>query len=152
MQDEYVTPEGFRLYRPLLLPDARRFDEVLTAEKAWDFATMNHRNGHAQPETPAVLRREHPNLRDWKIIDRFCSVEAPGRHHLQVTPTQQVVDLIWAEETESLTFAFFERVGFKAIYHERNDRVLILASASNVSNSRYLAYVSLGSVPTMAVA
>lgn len=145
MTDTYTTPEGFELHKPLLFPEVTDFTELLHVDGAWDFETMNHRNGYAQPATPKEITRE-----GWgKVVGRFCSVRIPGhRGHLVVTPTDQLLDLIYADESESLNFAFFDRVGFEAIYHESTDRVLIVASASGIIASRYLAYVDPTTVPT----
>lgn len=140
MNDTYTTPEGFELYRPLLLPDARSFADVLTAERAWDFATMNHRNGYPQADTPAEIKLDGLE----RVVSRFCSVRVPGRRNLQVTPTAATLELVRGD-----TFAFFDRVEFEAIYHEANDRVLIVASASSIIASRYIAYVDPATVPAM---
>lgn len=146
--DTYTTPEGFDLPKPLLFPDVRDFADLFTAERPWDFATMNHRNGYAQPETPADLKRPAP-LDDHKIVGRFMSVRrVPGAVNMLVTPTPLLLNRVWADESESLDFAFFDRIGWEAIYHEANDRVLIVASASGIIASRWLAYVDPATVPT----
>lgn len=142
MRDTYTTPEGFELHRPLLLPDVRDFTEVLTVERPWDFATMNHRNGYPQAETPKEITREGFD----RTVSRFCSTRNMDRPHFQVTPTDRVLELIYSLDPEH--FAFFDTVSFEAIYHPANERVLILGSASQIIASRYLAYVTLESVPT----
>lgn len=147
MSDTYTTPEGFPLYRPLMMPDAREFGEVLTAERAWDFETMNHRSGKRGPETPDEITVHgspaslaYPD----RIVSRFCSVRnmPAGRGHMLVTPTEATLDVLRGDE-----FQFFDRVGFEAIYHASTDRVLIVAGASGLIASRWLAYVRLDSVP-----
>ena len=140
MTDTYETTEGFELHRPLLMPDATSFADVLTAERVWDFATMNHRNGEPQAGTPEEIELRGLERR----VSRFCSVRnMPGRYHMQVTPTPALMELLKGD-----TFAFFDRIEFQAIYHENRDRVLIIADASQIIASRYLAYVPLGTVPT----
>lgn len=140
MTDDYRTPEGFTLHRPLLMPDVRDFAEVLIAERRWNFATMNHKNGRPQTETPAEV--EVPGRE--RTVSRFCSVRnLPGRYHMQVSPTTRTLELISSDD-----FAFFDRVSFEAIYHPANDRVLIVADASQIIASRYLAYVDPATVPT----
>lgn len=141
MNETYTTPEGFELYRPLLMPEARTFADVLIAERRWDFATMNHKNGYPQAETPEEI--ELPGLE--RVVSRFCSVRnLPFRHHLMVTPTPALLGILASDQ-----FAFFDRIGFEVIYHESNDRALIVASASQIIASRWLAYVDAESVPTM---
>ena len=140
MTDTYTTPEGFELHKPLLMPDARSFADVLTAERAWDFATMNHKNGLPQAESPEDIRL--PGLE--RIVSRFCSVRMAGhRNHLQVTPTDATLALLAGDQ-----FSFFDRIGFEAILHESNNRVLIVANASGIIASRWIAYVDPSTVPT----
>ena len=140
MEQTYTTPEGFELYRRLLLPDARSFAEVLTAERSWNFATMNHKNGVRQAETPEEIKL----LGLSRVVSRFCAVRnLPGRSHLQVTPTAATLALLEGDE-----FSFFDRIGFEVIYHESNDRCLVTASASGIIASRWLAYIDAESVPT----
>lgn len=141
MTDTYTTPEGFELSRPLLFPDVTDFADLFTFERFWDFATMNHKNGYPQADTPENITRE-----GWdKEVTRFCSVRnLPGAAHMMVTPTALILDRIFAY----LDFAFFDRVGFELIYHERTNRVLVVASASGIIASRWLAYIDPATVPT----
>src|SRR5690349_3401382 len=121
MTDTYATPEGFELARPLLFPDVRDFGELFEDVRPWNFETMNHRNGYPQAETPQDITRE-----GWtKTVTHFCAIR--GGKSLHVTPTAMLLDRIYADESEHLDFAFFDRVSFEAIYHERTDRVLIVA-------------------------
>jgi hypothetical protein len=145
MTDTYTTPEGFELHRPLLFPDVRAFSDLFTFERFWDFATMNHKSGYPQAETPATITRE-----GWeREVSRFCSVRnLPNGYHMQVTPTDMVLDRIYADESEYLDFAFFDRVEFELIYHGSNNRVLVVADASQIIASRYLAYIDPATVPT----
>lgn len=146
MTDTYKTPEGFDLPKPLVFPDVRSFGELFTVDRVWDFATMNHRNGYPQPDTPEDLRRPAP-LDDHKIVGRFLSARRlEGVPNLMVTPKPLLLDKVWQDESEGLDFAFFDRIGWEAIYHEANDRVLIVASASSIIASRWIAYVTPESV------
>lgn len=145
MHDTYRTPEGFELPRPLLFPDVRDFGELFTVERAWDFSTMNHKNGYPQPDTPEDLRR-HPGD-DHKVVGRFLATRRlEGVPNLMVTPMPLLLDKVWQDESEGLDFAFFDRIGWEAIYHEGNDRVLIVADASRIIASRWVAYVTPESV------
>lgn len=143
MDDYYTTPEGFRLPKTLVFPDVRDFTELFTVDGAWDFATMNHRNGYAQPATPPEIRREGSS----KVVGRFLATRnLQGVPHLVVTPTDLFLEMVYGEP-EHLEFAFFDRVGFEAIYHESNNRVLLTASASGIIASRWLAYVDPATIP-----
>ncbi len=51
-------------------------------------------------------------------------------------------------EAHATGSAFFDHVGFEAIYHPANDRVLLVASASGILASRWLAYLDPATVPT----
>lgn len=159
--DTYKTPEGFDLYKPLIFPNVRDFTELLTVEGPWDFATMNHKSGYAQPTTPKDIGRggfETDKSGSFfatsnadRTVGRFCSTRnLPGRGSLFVTPTDMLLRRIFADESESLDFAFFDHVSFEAIYHESNDRVLVVASASGILASRWLAYVDPATVPSFA--
>lgn len=142
MSDTYTTPEGFELYKPLLLPDVRRFEEILTADRVWDFNTMNHKNGYPQAETPKDIRL--PGLE--RVVSRFCSVRNfPERYHMMVTPSDALLEVFTGDR-----FAFFDRVGLELIYHESNNRVLVVASASQIIASAWVAYIDPESVPTVA--
>jgi hypothetical protein len=139
MEQTYKTPEGFELYKRLLMPEARSFADVLTFVRPWDFATMSHKNGYPQADTP----RDTPIPGTSRLVSHFCAVRnLEGRQHMQVDPTSELMALL---ETDD--FAFFDRVSFEAICHESNDRVLIVASASGIIASRWLAYVDPATVP-----
>jgi hypothetical protein len=140
--DTYTTPEGFELHRPLLFPDTHDFTELFTVERAWDFSTMNHRNGKAQAETPEEIR-----LSQSRVVDRFCSVRNMNRPHLMVTPTDALMERLRGDGETFDDFAFFDRIGFEVIYHAANGRALVIASANNIIASRYLAYVDPTTVP-----
>lgn len=142
MIETYRTPEGFELPKPLLFPDVRDFGQLFTVERAWNFATMSHRNGRPQADTPEDLRRPAP-LDDHKIVGRFLATRRmEGVPNLMVTPKPLLLDKIWQDESKGLDFAFFDRIGWEAIYHEGSDRVLIVASASGIIASRWVAYVT----------
>lgn len=158
--ETFKTPEGFDLYKPLIFPDVNDLADLFTVERPWDFATMNHRNGYPQPDTPKDLipsdflsNPKITNFGSARPVGRFLSVRnLPGRYHMQVTATPMLLEKIWQSETLKGfgPFSFFDRVGFEAIYHESNDRVLVVASASGIIASRWLAYVDPATVPTLA--
>ena len=136
----YATPEGFELWKPLVFPDVRSFGELFTDVRPWNYDTMNHRNGYPQSETPENITREGYD----REVTRFCATRLiPGGRSLLVTPTPVLLDALFSDG-----FAFFDRISFEAIYHESNDRVLIVANASGIIASRYLAYIDPATVPT----
>lgn len=138
--ETYRTPEGFELHRPLVFPDVRDFAELFTFERWWDYATMNHKNGYPQADKPENITREGFE----REVSRFASVRhLPGRGSMMVTPTPLVLDATFSDE-----FAFFDRVSFELIYHARTDRVLVVADASQIIASRYLAYIDPATIPT----
>lgn len=150
MGDTYTTPEGFELYKPLVFPDVRDFAELFTVERAWDFETMNHRNGDPQPDTPPNITRDGftrwSGYTDEINVGRFLATRnLPNVPHLMVTPTQMVLDVIF--DRDRLEFAFFDHVSWEAIYHERNDRVLVTASASRILATRWVAYIDPATIP-----
>jgi hypothetical protein len=61
MHDIYETPEGYVLARPLTMPDARSFAEVLTYHSEWDHEFMNGRS--RQLVRPSGSRRADAALR-----------------------------------------------------------------------------------------
>lgn len=140
----YTTPEGFVLHKQLLLPDAHDFTDLLTAERRWDFATMNHYNGYPQADTPEEITDNTRPYGD-RPVSRFLSVnQFPGHYHLQITPTERLLEVLWSD-----VVVFFTRIELSAIYHESNDRVLLTASATNIIASRWIAYLDPATVPTM---
>lgn len=144
MNDRYTTPEGFTLPKPLVFPDVRHLGELLTVERPWDFATMNHRNGNPQADTPDDITREGYD----RTVGRFLSVRNLPGGHWMVTPTDLLLAAIYGPERAfSEPFVFFDRVGFQAIYHENNGRVLLVAQASGILASRWLAYLDAASMP-----
>ena len=139
--ETYATPEGFELYRPLIFPDARDFGELFEDVFPWNYATMNHRNGYPQPATPKDIEREGFE----RVVSHFCATRnLPKGRSLHVTPRATLLDRIFSDSND---FAFFDRVSFEAIYHEKNNRVLITAQASGIIASRWLAYVDPTTVP-----
>ena len=132
----YTTPEGFTLHKPLLLPQVTRLDQVLTVERRWDYATMNHRNGVAGSERPDDI--EYGGL----TFSRFCPIRhMRGEPRWVVTPTEQAMDACLS------AFGFDYTVGWEVIYHASADRCLVVASQVELISSRYVAYVLPSSVP-----
>lgn len=79
MRDSYTTPEGYTLHRPLLMPDARTFSDVLTYVREWDFDHMNHVRG----EIPASGRHLVPSAQTIEARgparDLMCGILDIGR-------------------------------------------------------------------------
>jgi hypothetical protein len=139
MRDTYVTPEGFTLYKPLLLPDARTFDDVLELLAPWDHATMSPRNGALPPERPQPTRTV-----EGQSFGPFCSVDLSQlsmvAQHLAVACRPATV-LALAGRT------FTGSHSFRIIGHRSTRRALLLAEAEAILASYWLAYIDPATVP-----
>ena len=136
----YTTPEGFELHKPLLMPDARDFADVLTFVRTWDHRTMTHTSG----VIPSPELVPDPVIIDGNEIGPFCSVTGPGgkRWSLAVTPTPATVEAIAGQLVTD-----DDRLSFQVIYHPNRDRCLIILEHGQIIGSRYLAYVDPATVP-----
>ena len=81
MQNYTITPEGFTLHKPLYMPEARSFADVLDYLGEWDHATMSHHagklpEGHRRPE-PRYIPEVPPEAtaRRGNEIGPYCSVD-----------------------------------------------------------------------------
>ena len=136
----YTTPEGFWLYRPLLLPNVRDFGDLVTVHRLWDHRTMSHTSG-VVPEPGLV---PDPVKIGENELGPFCSVNMRdrGRWSLAVTAKPIVVDVIAPRiVTED------DRLSFEVIYHPDRDRCLVIAEHNYIIGSHWLAYVDPATVP-----
>lgn len=136
MTDTHTTPEGFELYRPLLMPDARSFGDVLEYVRDWDHSTMSHYKGEPGPGHIEDLEFEGNR------ITAFCSVRMDGRHSMAVRPTPALLAALSGQ-----LLPIDDSLAFEVIHHETNNRCLILISHNQIIGSRYLAYVDPSTVP-----
>ena len=140
MWNEYVTPEGFTLSRPLLLPDVRTFGEVLTYVREWDYATMSHRNGEvARPDlVPA------PRMIGENEIGPYCSINANGERYrgVAVIARDEVLEVVAPRIVTP-----DDRLSFKVIEHVDNGRALVILEHNHIIGSHWLAYIDPASIP-----
>ena len=144
MTETYRTPEGAELHRPLLLPDVKDFNDLFTAVRPWDHATMSHRSGVvAQPDLvpaprmigdnelgPFLSFRNVPGHRDhsgWAVIAKDVVVDA-------IAPRIVTDD---------------DRLSFAVIYHANYDRCLVIAEHGYIIGSHWLAYIDPSTIPTL---
>lgn len=138
--DGFTTPEGFVLARPLLLPDARTFAEVLTYEREWYHATMSHYAGVvARPELvprPRMIGRNE--------LGPFCTVKTTrdGRRSIAVTATDAVRDVIRPRIVTD-----DDHLSFKVIEHAESGRALVIAEHGYIIGSHWLAYIDPATIP-----
>jgi hypothetical protein len=167
----YKTPEGFELYRQLLMPDARSFSDVLEYVREWDYEHMNHRNG----ELPAgafdllpkprhlpvrlvdmVAEYPDPSLRAHMVaggfdrqdeIGPFCNIDMSqlgglSSRSIAVRATDAAMAAI-----KGHTFEDGSHYSFKLIAHEGSGRVLVILDNSATIGSTYVAYVDPKTIP-----
>ncbi len=166
--DMYETREGFTLARPLLMPDARSFADVLEYVREWDHETMSHRSGrlpanHDRPEPRyigadghgAQLLRSLTNLaglpahdpRERNEIGPYCTVDmaqlgGPKYRGIAVRATDATIDALAPRIVTS-----DDHLSFKLIAHAGTARVLVIAEHSQILGSHWLAYIDPATVP-----
>lgn len=141
MHDEdYVTPEGFRLPRRLLLPDVRSFTDLYDVVRPWDFTTMNHVNGvRPRPDlVPDAVKIGNTGAE----IGPFCAVRNLKRPHFAVIAKPIVVEAV-----KPLIFSNTV-LGTEVIFHERTGRALVVVSHQSIIASHWLAYIDPDTIPT----
>jgi hypothetical protein len=126
MDDGYITPEGHWLYKPLLMPDVKRLDEVFVVGREW---------------------RRDDNLSGVKLegnhIGPYCSVRVGEWQHkgLFVMPTQDTVHVLRDQLVTD-----DDVLSFEVIEHKERERCLVLISHNHIIGSRWLAYVPTNNV------
>lgn len=144
----YVTPEGFALFKPLLMPDARSFSDVLTYVREWDYATMNARSGKVpHPElVPDSVRLTEAGMfgDNCNTIGPFCSIKSQrdGRRSIAVIVTQATIDALRGQLVTG-----DDRLSLEIIEHPANGRALVIAQHSSILGSRWLAYIDPTTIP-----
>jgi hypothetical protein len=148
----HKTPEGFTLPRPLLLPDARSFADVLTYAGEWDHSTMSASGKHYRPELvpaprllipgPIVAGRERAN-----VIGPFCSVDLSqlgGMRHrsIAVTATDAAMEAVAPRIVTP-----DDHLSFRVIGHAGTGRALIILQHGYIIGSHWLAYVDPATIP-----
>lgn len=147
MQDTmYATPEGFELYRPLLLPDARTFADVLTYVREWDHATMTGAGGRVpEPDLVPLARTIGRNA-----LGPFCTIKtlaggvgpAMSRRSVAVVATDAVLKVIRPRIVTP-----DDHLSFKVIEHQGTGRALVIAEHGYIIGSHWLAYIDPATIP-----
>lgn len=157
----YTTPEGFTLPKPLHMPEARTFAEVLDYLGEWDHKTMTHYagelpEGHRRPE-PRYIPEVSPQATAWERrawrhdgrneIGPYCSVDlsqldGPRHRGIAVRATDATI--------AALTPAIVtpdDHISFEVIGHKGTGRALVTAQHGYIIGSIWLAYIDPASVP-----
>ncbi len=144
----YETREGFTLARPLLLPHARNFADVLEYVAEWNYETMSHRSGglpvnHNRP-APRYIGADP---RERNEVGPFCAVnmaQLGGRSHrgIAVRATDATIDAIAPRIVTP-----DDHLSFSLIGHKSTGRVLVIAEHGYIIGSHWLAYIDPATVP-----
>lgn len=146
--ETYETPEGFSLHRPLLLPDARSFADVLAYVREWDYESMSHRNGVVPEPTLVPAPRYIPATgRTRNEIGPFCSIDLSqigGMKHrgIAVRATDAVIDAIAPRIVTP-----DDHLSFELIAHGSTNRVLVICQHGYIIGSHYVAYIDPQTIP-----
>ncbi len=172
----YPTREGYELARPLLMPDATSFADVLEYISEWDHETMTHRSGVAPAGRPMpryiVADNDGARLVDdlTKLaglapaahgrggtaneIGPFATIERPASSATYDNPARRAIAIRATDETCAVLADRLvtpdDHLSFSVIVHERDDRparALILASHGYIIGSHWLAYVDPATIP-----
>ena len=159
MRDGYTTPEGFWLARPLLMPDARSFADVLTLRGEW-----SHARGYVPPCEPVRMPAGGkggeiiaaligpPDPRDRNEIGPFGVIETldctgPRRRAVALEPTPAALEAIAARGLVTSD----DRLSWQIIIHpardDRPSRALVILSHGAIIGSLYVAYVDPATIP-----
>lgn len=155
--DGYTTPEGFWLARPLLMPDARRFDEVLTLAGEW-----SHARGYVPPCEPVRLPAGGkggeiiaaligpPDPDDRNEIGPFGVIEYPHgsrRRPIAARPTAATLEAIAARGLVTPDDHLSWRVIVHPARDDRPSRALMILEHGAINGSLWLAYVDPETIP-----
>lgn len=170
----YTTPEGYTLARPLILPDAGAFSDVLEHLGEWDHQTMSHHAGRppvAEPEARYLvadnagsrLVEDLSDLAGLRTITRrkgntvgpFCTVDArqiggPAHRSIAVRATDATMEALAGRIVTP-----DDTLSFQVIVHQRDDmppRALVIAQHGYIIGSHWLAYVDPDTLPAYPLA
>jgi len=137
----FSTPEGFTLHRPLLLPDARAFSDVLEYLGEWDqFKDYESPSRFAgTPPAPRPLGRN--------LIGPFCTIDlgqldGPPHRSIAVRATDATIDAVRGRIVTP-----DDKLSFRLIGHKGTNRVLVILEHGYIIGSHYLAYIDPATLP-----
>lgn len=129
MQDSHYPAE--RLRRPLLLPEAERFDEVLQYLGEW--------NDDATDKRPTMV--------DGNAVGPYCTIDltqigGERWRSISARPSQAARSaLVGRIVTPD------DRLSFKLIAHRQSGRVLVVCEHGYIIGSHWLAYIDPTTIP-----
>ena len=154
--ETYTTPEGFELHRPLLLPDARSFADVLEYCGEWGGRMDGGYEGtrpeprHIPEETPADASSWERSA--WRNDGRneigpYCTVDLSqhGGPHFRSIAVRATDATMTALEGRIVTPD--DTISFRVIAHEGTGRALVIAEHGYIIGSHYLAYIDPATIP-----
>lgn len=137
--DMHTTPEDFELARPLLMPDARDFDDVLEYVREWDYATMSHTRG----TVPRPDLRPAPQMIERNEIGPYCSIRLAGqRRSVAVVARPAVLDVVAPRIVTP-----GDHLSFEIIEHADRNRALVVLQHNYIIGSHWLAYIDPSTIP-----
>jgi hypothetical protein len=161
LDDGYTTPEGYWLPRPLLLPDARSFSDVLEYCGEWtDFPRHPRTNAPLVPVKPRIIDHGYSSghyyatgtesPRRGNEIGPYCTSDTRqigGKAHrgIVVRATDAVIDVVTPRIVTP-----DDCLSFQVIAHGnrgREPRALVILSHGYIIGSHWLAYIDPGTIP-----
>ena len=144
MRNGYTTPEGFWLARPLLMPDARSFADVLTLRGEW-----SHARGYVPPCEPVRLPAggaDRNEIGPFGVIETLDGT-GPRRRAVALEPTAAALDAIAARGLVTPD----DHLSWAIIIHpardDRPSRALVILEHGAIIGSLWLAYVDPETIP-----
>lgn len=139
----------FTLARPLLLPDARAFSDVLEYLGEW-----SHDRDYVKPE-PRYIPEVTPEADEWERsawrddgrnqIGPFCwirRVKSIRMRSIAVRATDAVIDAV-----EPRIVTPDDHLSFEVIEHESTGRALVILKHGYIIGSHWLAYIDPETIP-----
>lgn len=149
--------------RPLLMPEAHAFADVLEYVAEWDHETMSHRAGVLPAGSPrpapryvggngigrelAAIAGLPAPAGDSNELGPYCSVDlsqlgGPRHRGIAIRATDAVVAAL-----EPRIVTPDDHLSFELIAHESTGRVLVIARHGYISGSHYLAIIDPDTIP-----
>lgn len=137
MTDEYATPEGFILHRPLIFPAARTFDDVFEEVRSYRHGDLS---GVGKRDDMAVTF-------DGNTLGSFCSSgNDRNLSSLRVKPRPEVLEALRASGG---LVTNDDKLSWRVFVHKHNARMLVVLEHHVIIGSRYIAYIDPATYPTL---
>lgn len=157
----FTTPEGFELSRPILLPDARSFSDVLEYLGEWDqFKDYESPSRFAgNPPAPRYVPETTPEADAWER--KAWTRHSDGRNRVGPFATVDLSQIggkshrsIAVRATDAAIEAVAPRIvtadddlTFKLVAHGDRNRVLVILEHDYIIGSHWLAYIDPATIP-----